>query len=68
MRTNVAVRRFISRNGNCKCCDKKLKANVDEIISIKNYSANNPFFCIDCAKTIGDLANGLEEKLEQLGF
>ena len=63
-----AERRFILRKGWCKCCGKELTANVDEIISIHNYSAGNPFFCLTCAKTIGDLANGLEEKLEQLGF
>ncbi len=68
MRPNGAKRRFILRDGHCKCCDTKLKANVDEIISIQNYAANNPFFCLKCAQTIGDLANGIEEKLEKLGF
>jgi len=66
MRT--AKRRYIQRNGNCKCCGKDLVAKKDEIISVQNYSANNPFFCIPCAQFMGDLANGLEEKLEKLGL
>jgi hypothetical protein len=67
--SNEIVRKNAPRGCKCRGCGKKVPTTDDVIF--KYYSGGrgqNVFLCIPCAQFVGELANGVEEKLNKLGL
>jgi len=61
MRVDSIIRRKAERTCMCRGCDKEMKKGTDLIYT---YSLRNRgmtiFFCMQCAKIIGELSNEFE--------